>query len=177
MQAQRQENKVKDGDSGEDESPVREKPQRPPNRRKKSREPLVEEDIVDGFAILGFKTYEDLEVSVTIVRTFFFVRHGTRCSYPTATVYARHPATRFSSAFRLSVKTLSRRPLLSHKRPTSTSFLHKMWHKQSDIVSFVQTSNAHSWLTKTTENMRTLRSFQNKLQAKEDEKNINRSIL
>lgn len=62
MQAQR-ESQVKDGDSAEeDETPVREKPPRPPNRRKKSKEPLVEEDIVDGFAILGFKTYDDLQV-------------------------------------------------------------------------------------------------------------------
>lgn len=62
MQAQR-ESKVKDGDSAEDESPAREKPQRPPNRRKKSKEPQFEEDIIDGFAILAFRTYEDLEVS------------------------------------------------------------------------------------------------------------------
>ncbi|KAF9795874.1 hypothetical protein SFRURICE_002486 [Spodoptera frugiperda] len=62
MQAQR-ESKVKDGDSGEDESPTREKPPRPPARRKKSREPLGEEDIIDGFAIMAFRTYEDLEVS------------------------------------------------------------------------------------------------------------------
>ncbi|OWR44021.1 hypothetical protein KGM_206481 [Danaus plexippus plexippus] len=60
MQAQR-ESKVKDGDSGEDESPAREKPPRPPARRKKSREPLGEEDIIDGFAIMAFRTYEDLE--------------------------------------------------------------------------------------------------------------------
>lgn len=46
----------------EDELAIREKPPRPPNRRKKSKEPLVEEDIIDGFAILGFKTYDDLEV-------------------------------------------------------------------------------------------------------------------
>lgn len=62
MQAQR-ESKVKDGDSGEDESPAREKPPRPPARRKKSKEPLAEEDIIDGFAIMAFRTYEDLEVS------------------------------------------------------------------------------------------------------------------
>ncbi|XP_060803106.1 autism susceptibility gene 2 protein isoform X2 [Amyelois transitella] len=63
MQAQR-ESKVKDGDSGEDESPAREKPPRPPARRKKSREPLGEEDIIDGFAIMAFRTYEDLETAV-----------------------------------------------------------------------------------------------------------------
>lgn len=62
MQAQR-ESKVKDGDSGEDESPAREKPPRPPARRKKSKEPLGEEEIIDGFAIMAFRTYEDLEVS------------------------------------------------------------------------------------------------------------------
>jgi hypothetical protein len=66
MQAQR-ESKAKDGDSAEDESPAREKPQRPPNRRKKSKEPPFEEDIIDGFAILAFRTYEDLEVRLVIV--------------------------------------------------------------------------------------------------------------
>lgn len=35
-------------------------------RRKRSKDasPILEEDIIDGFAILSFKTYEDLEVSV-----------------------------------------------------------------------------------------------------------------
>lgn len=68
MQAQR-ESKVKDGDSGEDESPAREKPPRPPARRKKSREPLGEEDIIDGFAIMAFRTYEDLEVRTSAFAT------------------------------------------------------------------------------------------------------------
>ncbi|CAK1556331.1 unnamed protein product [Leptosia nina] len=63
MQAQR-ESKAKDGDSGEDESPAREKPPRPVARRKKSKEPLAEEDIIDGFAIMAFRTYEDLEAAV-----------------------------------------------------------------------------------------------------------------
>ncbi|VVC89298.1 unnamed protein product, partial [Leptidea sinapis] len=66
MQAQR-ESKTKDGDSGEDESPAREKPPRPPARRKKSKEPLGEEDIIDGFAIMAFRTYEDLEATVKCV--------------------------------------------------------------------------------------------------------------
>ncbi|KAJ9587350.1 hypothetical protein L9F63_019132, partial [Diploptera punctata] len=70
MQAQR-ESKAKDGDSAEDESPAREKPQRPPNRRKKSKEPPFEEDIIDGFAILAFRTYEDLEV---VISKIFVVR-------------------------------------------------------------------------------------------------------
>ncbi|XP_045478502.1 extensin-like isoform X3 [Harmonia axyridis] len=66
MQAQRENNpKQRDGDSA-DEDIVREKPQRPPNRRKKSKEPLCEEDIIDGFAILGFKTYDDLELVLKI---------------------------------------------------------------------------------------------------------------
>lgn len=65
MQAQKREGKGFIGDSGEDESPTRDKPQRPPppSRRKKSKEPLFEEDVIDGFAILSFKSYEDLEVS------------------------------------------------------------------------------------------------------------------
>lgn len=62
MQAQR-ESKVKDGDSGEDESPAREKPPRPSVRRKRSKDQIGEEDIIDGFAIMAFRTYEDLEVS------------------------------------------------------------------------------------------------------------------
>lgn len=62
MQAQR--DKTKNADSNEeDESPVREKTPRPPIRRKKSKDPLAEEDIIDGFAIYGFRSYEDLEVS------------------------------------------------------------------------------------------------------------------
>ena len=44
-----------------DEQQPRSKHQRP---RKKSKEPLFEEDIIDGFAIMGFKNYEDIEVSV-----------------------------------------------------------------------------------------------------------------
>lgn len=68
MQAERDRDVVAGGepdDSADEESskpPVREKP---PQRRKKPKElsPLLEEDIIDGFAILAFKTYEDLEVS------------------------------------------------------------------------------------------------------------------
>lgn len=65
MLAQKRDQAVKNGaDSGEDESPTREKPQRPPppSRRKKAKEPVFEEDVIDGFAILSFKSYEDLEV-------------------------------------------------------------------------------------------------------------------
>lgn len=52
------------GASGEegDESPNRLKPQRPPNRRKRNKEPMFEEDIIDGFSILSFRSYEDLEI-------------------------------------------------------------------------------------------------------------------
>lgn len=72
MQAERDRDVVAGGepdDSADEESskpPVREKP---PQRRKKPKElsPLLEEDIIDGFAILAFKAYEDLEVSYTIV--------------------------------------------------------------------------------------------------------------
>ncbi|XP_065344531.1 autism susceptibility gene 2 protein-like isoform X3 [Cloeon dipterum] len=51
-------------DDSADESPTRQKPSKPPSRRKKLKEPLYEEDIIDGFAILAFKTYEDLENAV-----------------------------------------------------------------------------------------------------------------
>lgn len=56
---------IVDGDSADEDS---KKPiQRPPQRRKKANifkepSPILEEDVVDGFAILSFKTYEDLEV-------------------------------------------------------------------------------------------------------------------
>uniref|UniRef100_T1J6J9 Uncharacterized protein n=1 Tax=Strigamia maritima TaxID=126957 RepID=T1J6J9_STRMM len=44
-----------------DESPGPQTPIRPPIRKKRSKEPLFEEDIIDGFAIISFRTYEDLE--------------------------------------------------------------------------------------------------------------------
>lgn len=49
-----------------DESPGRSpaKPPRPPNRKKRNKEPVFEEDVIDGFAILSFRTYEDLESTI-----------------------------------------------------------------------------------------------------------------
>lgn len=44
----------------EESPPVRQK--RPPTRKKRIKEPVFQEDIVDGFAFLCFKTYEDLQV-------------------------------------------------------------------------------------------------------------------
>lgn len=38
---------------------------KPPRPRKKNKDPLFEEDVVEGFAFLAFKNYEDLEVSST----------------------------------------------------------------------------------------------------------------
>lgn len=68
--AQRMHAKKHELDSGEEDelSSAKEKAQRPPppNRRKK-KEAMFDEDVVDGFAILSFKTYEDLEVSRPIV--------------------------------------------------------------------------------------------------------------
>ena len=64
MQRQQKERQAKGGDAEDgDESPARETPQRPPNRKKRNKEPPFEEDFIDGFAIISFKTYEDLEVS------------------------------------------------------------------------------------------------------------------
>ncbi|KAF0291794.1 hypothetical protein FJT64_010128 [Amphibalanus amphitrite] len=51
-------------ETGDDELGVLEKPQRRIHRRRKLREPLYEEDIIDGFAIASFKTYSDLERAV-----------------------------------------------------------------------------------------------------------------
>ena len=50
--------KASEDDSCDETIPlVRSKP------RKKCKEPSFEEDIVDGFSVLSFKTYDDLEVS------------------------------------------------------------------------------------------------------------------
>lgn len=52
--------KASEDDSCDEAMPlVRSKPPRP---RKKNKEPLFEEEIIDGFAILAFKTYDDVEV-------------------------------------------------------------------------------------------------------------------
>lgn len=67
---------IVDGDSADEES---KKPIRPPQRRKKANNifkepsPILEEDVVDGFAILSFKTYEDLEVSFIIFLSFLSI--------------------------------------------------------------------------------------------------------
>ena len=53
-------------ETGDEEVSLHEKPPRPIHRRRKMREPLYEEDIIDGFAIASFKTYGDLEVGLFI---------------------------------------------------------------------------------------------------------------
>ncbi|XP_042898274.1 uncharacterized protein [Parasteatoda tepidariorum] len=59
----RQQRQAADISENEEESPpVRQK--RPPTRKKRIKEPIFQEDIVDGFAFLCFKTYEDLERTV-----------------------------------------------------------------------------------------------------------------
>jgi hypothetical protein len=44
---------------------IKVKPPRPPRKKVKEtlKEALYEEDIIEGFSFVGFKTYEDLEVS------------------------------------------------------------------------------------------------------------------
>ena len=42
------------------------RPPRPPNRKRKLKEPLFEEDIVDGFAIYSFKAHGDIEVRLCV---------------------------------------------------------------------------------------------------------------
>lgn len=96
QQTRQRPNDEEDSHSGEDEDPAAglglglartghprdshsrpPRPPRPPRPRKKSslatanqKEPPFEEDIIDGFAILAFRTYEELEVSET--KFFFF---------------------------------------------------------------------------------------------------------
>ena len=61
MRAEISESAKASEDSCEESVPrVRTKPPRP---RKKNKEPLFEEDVVEGFAFFAFKKYEDLEVS------------------------------------------------------------------------------------------------------------------
>uniref|UniRef100_A0AAR5QAP4 Uncharacterized protein n=1 Tax=Dendroctonus ponderosae TaxID=77166 RepID=A0AAR5QAP4_DENPD len=75
--AQRMQQELKDtrankanADESEAEDVIPKKPPRPPNRRKKQKdllkELLCEEDIVEGFSILQFRSYEDLELVVKI---------------------------------------------------------------------------------------------------------------
>lgn len=71
-------NSAANGDeTGDDEAIPIPKPPRPPNRRRKLREALFEEDIVDGFAIASFKTYQDLERAVHHAEKL-----GLRCLEP-----------------------------------------------------------------------------------------------
>uniref|UniRef100_A0A182MVW8 Uncharacterized protein n=1 Tax=Anopheles culicifacies TaxID=139723 RepID=A0A182MVW8_9DIPT len=63
-------NRDPDDSADDDSGPVsREKPHRPPVRRKRKEKepsPVLEEDIIDGFAILAFKTYEDIEFAIKV---------------------------------------------------------------------------------------------------------------
>ena len=56
-----------DSHSGDEDRPdlIKLKPPRPPRKKVKEtlKEPLYEEDIIEGFSFAAFKTYEDLEVS------------------------------------------------------------------------------------------------------------------
>lgn len=60
MQKRQQRAAAEEASENEESPPVRQK--RPPTRKKRIKEPIYQEDIVDGFAFLCFKTYEDLEV-------------------------------------------------------------------------------------------------------------------
>jgi len=79
--AQRLHAKKHELDSGEeDELSAKEKAQRPPppNRRKKKETvAMFDEDVVDGFAILSFKSYEDLEVCNRHLIKLFSYLHAT----------------------------------------------------------------------------------------------------
>ena len=56
---------VKNVDNGNEtgDDALEPRPARPPNRKRKLKEPLFDEDVIDGFAIYSFKTYNDIEVS------------------------------------------------------------------------------------------------------------------
>ena len=56
----KEEEEEEDDDSCDEGIPlIRSKPPRP---RKKTKEPLFEEELIDGFSIFAFKSYDDLEV-------------------------------------------------------------------------------------------------------------------
>ncbi|XP_043205052.1 collagen alpha-1(III) chain-like [Amphibalanus amphitrite] len=59
---------VKDVDNGNEtgDDILEPRPARPPNRKRKLKEPLFEEDIIDGFAIYSFKAYSDIERAVKL---------------------------------------------------------------------------------------------------------------
>ncbi|GFQ83484.1 hypothetical protein TNCT_59471 [Trichonephila clavata] len=56
----------------EESPPIRQK--RPPTRKKRIKEPVFQEDIVDGFAFLCFKSYEDLQVSPSMACTLLNIK-------------------------------------------------------------------------------------------------------
>ena len=72
-------NSIDEMDSGEEDHPglIKLKPPRPPRKKVKEtlKEPLYEEDIIEGFSFAAFSTYEDLEVGTrTVYRLFLFFR-------------------------------------------------------------------------------------------------------
>lgn len=80
--AQRMHAKKHELDSGEeDEISAKEKAPRPPppNRRKKKEIALFDEDVVDGFAILSFKSYDDLEVSIVWLSNYIYMQLYGKC--------------------------------------------------------------------------------------------------
>jgi hypothetical protein len=56
---------LKLSDDEENEDMIKVKPPRPPRKkvRETLKEALYEEDIIEGFSFVSYKTYEDLEVS------------------------------------------------------------------------------------------------------------------
>lgn len=128
MQAERGKEVVGGGevDSGEEDygSLKRDKSVRPPVRRKRNKDisPILEEDIIDGFAILAFKTYEDLEV----------------CSRPLSCRHQVHKNN--SPSFQFAIKIASKR---NEKRLSSIIELTKLMADENinDILSKSQKSN------------------------------------
>jgi len=74
-------------DDEENEDMIKVKPPRPPRKKVKEtlKEALYEEDIIEGFSFVGFKTYEDLEVSamarlIKVVVTRYLNVHSVKSS-------------------------------------------------------------------------------------------------
>lgn len=68
-----------DSHSGDEDHPdlIKLKPPRPPRKKVKEtlKEPLYEEDIIEGFSFAAFKTYEDLEVSTVCYSNYYEMPH------------------------------------------------------------------------------------------------------
>ena len=80
-----------EGDTGEDEDQeglIKLKPPRPPRKKVKEtlKDPLYEEDIIEGFSFAAFETYDDLEVGQNLIYILLPRIHKSRNDSPRSAV-------------------------------------------------------------------------------------------